>query len=224
MLTKPTNIIPTHQLPTEIPLILVRGAVLMPKAYLPLPLFDNVPLSLVNESLKEKKLIGLIQPTASIKETADFDDLTLFSIGTLAQIVEINEISNNKMIVTLEGICRFRLLDKQETDDGYPIGKVCYDQFSGDLIEENDFMLDRDRLIGLLKPYFNRLDININFDEISKTSNQKLITALTMACPFHPSEKQILLETENLKEQSRLITTLIEMTSYSEHNETITYH
>lgn len=224
MLIKPTNIMPTHQLPTEIPLILVRGAVLMPKAYLPLPLFDNVPISLINESLKEKKLIGLIQPTASVKETADFDGLTLFSIGTLAQIVEINEISNNKMIVTLEGICRFRLLEKQETDDGYPLGTVCYDQFSGDLVEENDFMLDRDRLITLLKPYFNRLDININFDEISKTSNQKLITALTMACPFHPSEKQILLETENLKDQSQLITTLIEMTSYSEHNEFITYH
>ncbi|WP_032113103.1 LON peptidase substrate-binding domain-containing protein [Candidatus Paracaedibacter symbiosus] len=224
MLAKLKNITSTDQLPTEIPLILLRGAVLLPKAHLPVPIFDTVHLSLADEGLKEQKLIGLIQPNASLRETPNFDDLDLFSIGTLARITEIDEITNEKMIVTLEGICRFKLVEKRETDEGYPIAKVTYEHFSADLVEENDFMLDRDRLLKLLKPYFERLEINLNWDEIKKVSNQKLVTALTMACPFRPSEKQILLETQNPKDQSSVITTLIEMAVYSSQNDIITYH
>ena len=224
MLTQLINITSINQLPKEIPLILVRGAVLMPKAQLPLPIFDHIPLPLMNAGGKDPKFIGLIQPNAALRETPDFDDLTLFSIGTLARIIEVNEISDNKMIVTLEGICRFKLLDKQDTEDGYPVATVCYNQFSGDLIEENDFTLDRVELIKKLKHYFGRLDIKINLEEINKVSNQKLITALAMACPFRPSEKQVLLETQNMKDQSLLITRLIEMTSYTDQDDLITYH
>lgn len=224
MVVKPINFTSTDQLPTEVPLILLRGAVLLPKAHLPIPIFDTVHLSLASEGLREQKLVGLIQPNSSLKEISDLDDLNLFSIGTLARIIDIDEIANNKMLITLEGVCRFQLVDKYETEEGYPIAKVNYEPFTADLVDENDFVLDRDRLIKLLKPYFDRLEINLDLDEIRQTSNQKLITALTMACPFYPSEKQILLETRNIKEQSSLITTLIEMASYSSHNDVVTYH
>lgn len=224
MLANSINLTSINQLPSEIPLILLRGAVLLPKAQLPVPVFDTTHFSLVTHGLREQKLVGLIQPNSSLKEISDFDNLTLFSTGTLARIIEIDEIANTKIIVTLEGICRFKLIEKQETEEGYPMAKVSYEDFAADLVEENDFMLDRDHLIKLLKPYFGRLDINLNLDEINKASNQKLITALTMACPFLPSEKQVLLETQQLKDQSSLITTLIEMAVYSGQNDIITYH
>ena len=92
------------------------------------------------------------------------------------------------------------------------------------MIVEDDFVLDRDPLLNLLKTYFRRLDISLNLEEINKVSNQKLITALTMVCPFLPSEKQILLETYPLKNQSLLIKTLIEMAVYPSYGETMTYH
>lgn len=224
MLANSINLTSIKQLPTEIPLILLRGAVLLPKAQLPVPIFDTAHLSLITTELKEQKLVGLIQPNSSLKETSDFDSLNLFSTGTLARIIEIEEIANAKMVITLEGVCRFNLMEKQETEEGYPMAKVSYEQFAADLVDENDFMLDRNRLLSLLKPYFERLDINLNLDEINKASNQKLITALTMACPFLPSEKQVLLETQQLKDQSSLITTLIEMAAYSGQNDIITYH
>lgn len=224
MLANSLNQPSINQLPTEIPLILLRGAVLLPKAQLPVPIFDTTYFSLITNGLKKQKLVGLIQPNSSLRETLDFDSLNLFSIGTLARIIEIDEIANAKMIVTLEGVCRFSLMEKQETEEGYPMAKVSYERFAADLVDENDFMLDRDRLLSLLKPYFERLDINLNLDEINKASNQKLITALTMACPFLPSEKQVLLETQQLKDQSSLITTLIEMATYSGQNDIITYH
>ena len=212
-------------LPEEIPLILVRGAVLMPKAQLPLPLFDHIPLPLIAAGGEVQKMIGLIQPNCALKETVeDIDHLSLYSIGTRARINEINELSDNKVLVTLEGICRFRLLDKYETEEGYPMAKVSYNEFLGDLVEENDFIFDRGTLMEKLKLYFKRLDIHVNLDEINKVSNQKLITALTMACPFRPSEKQVLLETLNPKDQSGVITALMEMTPSVPQDDLITYH
>lgn len=211
-------------LPKEIPLILLRGAVLLPKAQLPIPVFDLTQFALIDEFYQKKKLIGLVQPTSSLKETHDWEDLDLFSIGTLAQIVEVEEIEAGKLIVLLEGICRFKIIEKKDTTEGYPLAIVSYDQFMDDLADENDFTMDRNHLIKLVKPYFRRLDISLNLDEIDKASNQKLITALTMACPFKPSEKQILLETRNVKDQSALIATLIEMAAYSRQNDVTTYH
>lgn len=224
MLAHSINFTSIQQLPKEIPLILLRGAVLLPKAQLPIPIFDTTHFSLITQGLKEQKLVGLIQPNASFKEAEDFDNLSLFSTGTLARIIEIDEVSSTKIIITLEGICRFNLDEKLETEEGYPMAQVSYEDFAADLVDENDFMLDRDHLIKILKPYFGRLDINLNLEEINNASNQKLITALTMACPFLPSEKQVLLETQRLKDQSSLITTLIEMAAYSGQNDVITYH
>lgn len=211
-------------LPEEIPLVLVKGAILMPKAQLPLPLFDHIPFPLMGAGGEGQKMIGLIQPNCSLKEAIDLEHLNLYSIGTLARIQEINEFSDQRMVVTLEGICRFRLLDKYETEEGYPMAKVCYNDFTGDLVEENDFPLDREGLLEKLKLYFGRLDIQINLEEINKVSNQKLIAALTMACPFQPSEKQVLLETLNLKDQSGIITTLMDMTPSLPCEGLITYH
>ena len=57
------------------------------------------------------------------------------------------------------------------------------------------------------------MDITPNWQEIDKTSNEKLITALAMVCPFEASEKQAILESPTLKEQSQIITTMIEMAS-----------
>lgn len=214
----------TNQLPEEIPLILLRGAVLLPKAQLPIPIFENIQSSMINHLFQDQKLIGLVQPNSSIRETTDLDSLDLFSIGTLARIVEINEIERGKLIAFLEGVCRFEIVEKWDTLEGYPLARVNYERFVSDLADENDFTLDRNHLIEIVKPYFKRLDINLNLEEVDKSSNQKLITALTMACPFRPSEKQILLETQNFKEQSTLITTLIEMAAYSGQNDVITYH
>lgn len=213
-----------NDLPHQIPLFMVRGAILLPKAHLPLPAFDSTHLAMISDCMTSNKLLGLIQPSASLRGQVDLDRLGLFETGCLAKIVDVVEHEENKLVAELEGIVRFRLVEYKESGNGYPVATVDYTPYASDLIDEVDFHMDRPRLLRALKPYFDRLDIAPNWDEINKTSNHKLLTALSMACPLPPSEKQALLETQSIQEQSQIMTTLIEMAALNGNNDNITYH
>jgi len=212
------------ELPTKIPLFMIRGAVLLPRAQITLPLFDIDQVTLLNDCLQKKSMLGLIQPNIPIHKKTDLEDFDLFTTGCVTRVVDLTEGKDSKLAVSLEGICRFKLIDQMDEGDAYPMATVDYQPFAQDLAYESDFSMDRVRLIKALKPYFDRLDITPNWEEIHQISNQKLITALSMACPLGPSEKQILLETESMKEQSEIMTKLIEMASMSEYTESVTYH
>lgn len=219
-----TQSISISNLPTQIPLCMVRGAILLPKAKLPLPLFDASHISMISDCLTGNRLLGLVQPNASIQMGADLDDLSVFQIGCLAKVIDVTEPEEGKLVAELEGVTRFRLIDQADGKDGYPIAHVDYSPYASDLIDEVDFTMDRPRLYKALKPYFDRLDISPNWDEINQTSNHRLLTALSMACPLPPSEKQALLEVESIQEQSHVMTTLIEMAAFDRQPDHVTYH
>lgn len=216
---KEKNIFVTrHDLPTEIPLFLVRGAVLMPKAHLPVPIFEQSQIPLLQDCLENNKVLGLIQPSNLPSEDQNRETIRLYTTGCLARITDVREHESVQMIVALEGICRFQLLDHTEGPGGYPMGLVDYQSYESDLADEYDFSMDRSRLFAALKPYFRKIDMNPDWEEFSKVSNHRLVSALSMACPLRPSEKQVLLEARNLKEQSEIFTKLIEMSAQAGHN------
>ena len=217
------NFTTLQDLPTELPLFLVRGAVLMPKSHLPIPIFETGQIPMLHDCLSGNKMLGLIQPSNLPIDDQDDESVTLFSTGCLGRITDVQEHDSARLVIALEGLCRFRLIQHQEGPNGYPVGLVDYRPYESDLVEEYDFSMDRPRLFAALRPYFNNLEITPNWEEISKTSNQKLVSALSMACPLRPSEKQILLETQNLKEQSEIFTKLIEMSTPGVHND-INHH
>jgi uncharacterized protein len=214
-----------EDLPRQVPLFMVRGAILLPKAYLPLPIFNVAHLTMMSDCMTSHKFVGLIQPSIRGQGELDFENFDLFEIGCLAKISDIVENAEGRLVAELEGIVRFRLIDHQESENGYPIATVDYTPYASDLIEEIDFHMDRPRLLRALKPYFERLDIAPNWEEIDQTSNHRLLTVLSMACPLPPSEKQALLETESVQEQSKMITTLLEMAALDGGiTDPITYH
>ncbi len=199
-----------NNLPRTLLLLPLHGAVLLPKAQLPIPISDPNYLALVAESVKTDRFIGLVQPMLLLDEEDD-DCSRLFKAGSVGKITEITEMENNRLVVTLTGVCRFDIIEELPRDDNFRKALVSYDRYDTDLAEESDFSFDRTRLLKALGQYFEQLDIIPNWQEIDRTSNEKLITALAMVCPFEAREKQALLESPNLKEQSKIITTLIEM-------------
>jgi Lon protease-like protein len=213
----------TDQLPTEVPLLLLRGAILLPRSTFPLPITEKSNFAMIAEALRTNRFIGIVQPN-SPQDDLNLTDLNLFSTGTLGHIEDVAEFDENKLFVTISGICRFAILEKRMNPLDFPVAKVCYEGYESDLAEEIDITIDRTRLLRALGPYFNHLDIKANWDEIDRTTNEKLITALMMVCPFEPNEKQALLESRTLQEQSRMITTLIEMAALDHHPERIVYH
>lgn len=207
MITKP--IYDMRDLPETLSLLPLRGAVLLPRAHLPLPLLDLSHLAVITEALHAEQIIGLVQP--SVIPTDEHDELNFFSVGTAAQVIDINELDEGRLIVTLKGLCRFDIVEEIESDSPLRKVRVSYLRYENDLVQETDLNIDRARLGRALKPYFQLLDVTPNWDEIDTTSNEKLINTLTMVCPFEPNEKQAVLESPTLKEQSQVMTTLIEM-------------
>ncbi|MES2253031.1 MAG: LON peptidase substrate-binding domain-containing protein [Pseudomonadota bacterium] len=197
-------------LPTILPLLPLHGAVLMPRSSMPIPLLEEEFIAIIDNIPLEHNYIGVVQPILS-NMPADVDSSQyLFRTGCAGRIVDIKETDENAYIVTLIGECRFDLVHEVENELLYRTARVDYKRYIMDVIDEIDFTLDRTRLFHVLKPYFKMIDISPNWDEIQRISNEKLITALTMVCPFQANEKQAILEMPSLQEQSKLVQALLE--------------
>jgi Lon protease-like protein len=209
-------------LPISLPLLPLHGAVLLPRSQLPIPIFEIDYLTMVAESLKTHHIIGVVQPI--VKDISIEENIPLFRSGCAGKITDINEIEDGRLLVTLAGLCRFDIVQELPTENGQRKATVSYDRYIQDLVEEVDFSFDRPRLLKALETYFRSVDITPNWQEIGQTSNEKLITALAMVCPLEAREKQALLETPTLKEQSQMFITLIEMAALEKADHSIACH
>lgn len=207
MVTKP--IYDVRDLPKVLAVLPLRGAVLLPRALLPLPVLDVNHLAAMMAALQGEQILGLVQPSVIPSESGG--ELNFFSVGTAAQVIDINEISEEKWVITLKGICRFDIIEEVKSESPLRTVSVSYHNYENDLVQETDLNIDRVRLGQALKPYFQLLDVTPNWDEINQISNEKLINTLTLVCPLEPNEKQAVLECQTLKEQSQVMTALIEM-------------
>lgn len=200
----------TDNLPTILPLLPLHGAVLMPRASMPIPLLEAEFIAIINSAPLEHTYIGVVQPILSNMPSDVDASQYLFRTGCAGRIIDITETQDEKYILTLTGECRFDLVHEVKNDNLYRTARVDYNRYSMDIVDEIDFVLDRGRLFQALKPYFEMIDLSPNWDEIQRISNEKLITALTMICPFQPNEKQAILEVPSLQEQAKLVQALLE--------------
>ena len=192
-----------NKLPEILPILKIRAAVLMPKAQLPIYISPNT-YDEIGKELIEGNIIGIMQPNIGLED---------FKIGCAGTIREIHTIDDDITIV-IQGLCRFEIIETLPTDkNGLERAKVSYNKYNIDM-NTNDVSLDTKSLFAALNTYFKHLSISPNWDEISKTSPQLLISALVMACPLHPSERQSLLETVDIQDQSNMITRIIEINSF----------
>jgi Lon protease-like protein len=198
-----------QNLPTKLSLMAVQGAILLPRSQLPIPVNDLDHLVMAIESLRTHQLIGVVQPISVEDITAETSPI--FKTGCAGKILDLNEIDEGRFLITLKGICRFKIIEEFKTKEVYREALVSYEDYTLDCVEDNDFSFDRPRLLKALENYFRVVDITPNWQEIAKTSNEKLIAALTMVCPLEAREKQAVLEAPTPKEQSQLITTMIEL-------------
>ncbi|MBR1944343.1 MAG: LON peptidase substrate-binding domain-containing protein [Alphaproteobacteria bacterium] len=193
-----------NKLPEILPILKVKSAVLMPKAQLPVCILQSTYEEVANEVI-ENNIIGIVQPNIGLET---------FKIGCAGIINEIHKIEDEVTII-MQGLCRFEIIESLPTDrNGLERAIVSYIKYNVDINSNNDVILDTKPLFNALNKYFKHFSISPNWAEIEKTSPQLLISALVMACPLHPSERQSLLETVDIQDQSNMITRMIEINSF----------
>lgn len=195
---------------------------LLPRAQLPLHVQESKYRKMIDDALNTHCLIGLVQPH-------DLDDPEskeeYFKSGSLGRIISSNDLEEDHRLLVVTGVSRFEIIKEiHDKDTGYTQATVDYSRYGNDLVEEVDLSIDRNSLLSALQTYLKDQDVSPDWDEISKVSNEKLITALTMVCPFDARERQALLESPTLQDQSQVMTTLLEMASMCPEHETMTRH
>ena len=197
-------------LPSEIPLFPLPGALLLPKSKLPLNLFEPKYLTMLNDVLKtEDKLIGMIQPISAPLGTNG--SRHLHQIGCAGRIVSFNENKDGRFLITLEGVSRYRF--KKLSDGFFPYSKgiVSWDSFTEDLENTKpDETFNRVKFLKILSRYFNAAQLSSDWSSLKEADEELLINSLSMLCPFDPEEKQALLEAPSLEYRRETLVTLME--------------
>jgi hypothetical protein len=195
-------------LPHSLPLFPLTGTVLLPRGQLPLNIFEPRYLEMVDYALSGDRLIGMIQPTEN-EETHLKPKLS--QVGCAGKIIAFQETTDNRYLITLQGICRFRLSGEMDTATPWRAGLCDFAAFAGDLAQGPEMDLPRERLLAALKAYLTNRDMQADWKSVLTAPAEALVNALAMMCPFDPAEKQALLEANSCEERASTLMALLEM-------------
>lgn len=196
-------------LPGEIAIFPLAGAILLPRASLPLNIFEPRYLEMVQQAIGSHRLIGMIQPK---NPKGPLDHPEVYPTGCVGRITSFAEADDGRYLITLAGVSRFDIA--RELPMGNRLHRqveVSYERFADDLGEPSEPHLDRERLTPALKGYFSLHGLTADWETIERTPDHHLITCLAMICPFKPNEKQALLECPTTAARADTMITLIEM-------------
>ncbi len=201
-------------LPDTIPVFPLPGALLLPRARLPLHIFEPRYLAMLDDVLKtQSRLIGMIQPAEA--GTGDASP-RLHDIGCAGRISQFSETEDGRYMITLTGISRFRIKREISGFTPYLKAEVAWQDFQRDLASnEIDPGFDRPPFMALLQRYFEAVGLSTDWENLKDADDELLINSLSMLCPFEVEEKQALLEAPRLSDRRETLAALMEYSARS---------
>jgi len=197
-------------LPRTIGIFPLTGVVVLPRGQLPLNVFEPRYLALVDAAMAGNRLVGMIQPVdheeAALKPA-------LSAIGCAGRITSYRETEDRRYLITLTGICRFKVRSELSATTPYRQVESDFAPFLGDLVSAEDTNFPRERLLAALKDYLAKRDLKADWRNVMGAPAETLVNALAMLCPFEPAEKQALLEAPNWHDRVMTLVALLEMAS-----------
>tara|TARA_B100001057_G_scaffold30086_1_gene27415 strand:- start:5705 stop:6352 length:648 start_codon:yes stop_codon:yes gene_type:complete len=207
-------------LPTKIPVFPLNNFIIFPKTSVPLNIFEPRYIEMINDSMKSNKFIGMIQP--KISNNTDDIKPKLHEVGCLGKIVTFKDLGNNRYLIELKGLIRFKIINEIQSEKKYREFNVNYDNYHDDLKNNNEQIKfsDLELIFKNLKSLFEKRGFIINWKELEKQSLDETINALAMASPFTLEEKQVLLEAENLNIRKTKIAEILTTYTFDQFNNT----
>ena len=190
----------TVKLPSKIPVFPLSNFIIFPETTVPLNIFEPRYIQMIDDVMKHERIIGMVQP----KEVNNKNP-KLYDIGCAGKITSFHETEDGRYLIIINGVSRFRILNESTTKKLYRECEVVYNDFHNDTKNQNEEIkfTDLELIFKNLKTLFNKQGYKINWKEIEKQSLDQTINTLSMASPFSLEEKQILLETIDLKDRKK---------------------
>ena len=191
--------------PSHIPIFPLSGVIYFPNTNLPLNIFEERYLNLVNDCMKTNKLMGMIQSQKNSE--------SVYKVGCLGKISDFKKNDDGRILINLTGLTRFEIVKELKTETLYRKFEVKYEKFIKD-ISNKTANLDNDKirmiLLNKIKTFFGKRDLLLNWPEFEKLDIEQLINKLSMIAPISNEEKQKLLETVSMNEKIQIFSEIIE--------------
>lgn len=199
------------ELPGELPLFPLSGAILLPGGQLPLNIFEPRYVAMFDDAMRGERIIGMIQPLAD-GDGASGGSPALRTIGAAGRITQMSETGDGRYFVVLSGVARFRLVEELDVSTPYRRGKVDFTAYAEDFAPEEIISPDRrENLNAIAFDLAQALKLEIARRDIESMPDFDMISVFSMIGPFSPSEKQALLEAHALAGRADLLLALAEV-------------
>ncbi len=195
-----------NNFPSKIAVFPLSNAIFFPRTILPLNIFEDRYIQLVNDCMKENRMFGMVQPRNKKDTTPE-----VYKIGCLGRITSFNETTDKRFIISLSGIIRFRIKKELEEVKLYRNFEVDYSEFLDDLDEKKnqDINYNKKNLMNTIKNYFQKIGYPIDYKELEKLNLDLLVSTVAMISPFSVEEKQKLVETVKIEDKAKTLSEII---------------
>ena len=183
-------------LPKIISVFPLSNFIIFPNLAVPLNIFEPRYIEMINHSMKNNRMIGMIQP----KKMSDKSKTGLYEIGCLGKITSFDETEDGRYSIVLKGLSRFKIVNELKNNKSYRECEVDFKEFEDDvkLDTKKNEQLNLETIFTNLKLLFKKRGYVVNLKELEKQNIGETINTLSMSAPFLLEEKQALLESQNL--------------------------
>jgi Lon protease-like protein len=198
---------------TRLSIFPLGQALLLPRSYLPLHIFEPRYRALVSDALARDRRIAMIQPLPGEGDERP----ALFEIGCVGRIDHVEALPDGRYNILLEGLTRFRLLRELDVITPFRQVEADVESFEDDLEEE--LVLSsaaRAAIEQEARRFADAQGYAIDWQEVGRLDDQALVNGLSQAIPFDIAAKQALLEAETLEERADLLAELLRFSAAGE--------
>jgi uncharacterized protein len=187
--------------PQRISIFPLTGAILFPGMQMPLHIFEPRYRALISDAMARDRMIGMIQPKAQGKSP------TLFDIGCLARIGEVEALDDGCFNIVIEGLRRFEM--KRELNVTTPFRQIEAEMWEEEDISEALAPAERASLEIESRRFADAQGYSVDWNGVAQLDDYSLVNAIAQIAPFDSAAKQALLESRSLGERSELIIQLM---------------
>ncbi len=208
--------VPQMTLPEILPVFPLTGVMLLPGTVLPLHIFEPRYRAMVEDAIEADKIFGMIQPYVPQDDNrgpqpgAENSAPDLYKVGCAGYIEQWEKLPDGRFFVQVKGVNRFRISEEVALQRGYRRIKAVYQAFD-DAAGEQNWRCDRPAVLQALATYGKAHGMQVRSEQAEKFSDLELVNLLSVSLPFHPAEKQALLEAPGLKDRELMLVNLLQL-------------
>ena len=198
--------------PDSIPVFPLSGVIYFPKTNLPLNIFEQRYLKMVEKVIEGNGVLGMIQSKKV--------DGEVFEVGCLGKINNHQKTDDGRILINLYGLSRFKIKKEIKNEEPFREFEVNYDFFKNDIIQDNS--LDDNlfkKLVDNSKKIYEKQGLALNWNELSNLKKTQQIYTLIMISPFSVGEKQKLLEIPLINDIAKTFVEIANFSFYEKLNE-----